>query len=779
VAENRSIYRVFFSSSPSLRLSRFRFSTSLAIFGRTSFRSDVLLALASAILCSFYLASIVRSGPAGDDFFRLQYRWISACDNQSWHQVLIRVVHASQKERGAVFPVSQAIAAAWLFLPGIVLAKILQLSLIAANFATFALVVARVTSSRSLALVAVSLTICAVELRKYHDPIIGTAFEMPLLVESMLLCLLLFILYQERKNIWLLLGAYAAYGCAVLSDQLAYSLIAIIGLFALKDGPQPRKMLAAIPFFLIACGSAIGVFLTHPAALASLNRDPSGLHSSWIYLRNALVQSIGAFPTSYRSLGSLIVVSDTAKSSAADTRFLKLPFPSRTEYLAPLLVALAAYFALVRRGWNLRALAADKKPLLILGLGMWVLPSLQLASSAVVSKLSLGEAVPAVYIQYFGVGATLAYFLGNGTRLSAGGSCRTSIASLVALTIFFVMYGNVRVNDFVINASDLVPAAITNLENAAKAGLFSRVVAGSVIVPDQSLPFANAQSGGVRAARYFLYGVARRRYRVASRRDVLPNGRFCRSEARGTCVPGGDDIWLLSNAYRTYPPSVTLARWYTTTNWAPQSIHAIRYIGFPNAAAAQADAHALSISASGMKRTIALAGGDSIVIDVYRQCGPTRVATIMNADSPELVWGHGFYPPEPVYRVPFVASAGLQYAPNQSWRFAGPQATLELRPGRCPMDLVDLKLAVFSSYPATLLASYVGKMHVLAVSETGTDFEIVARPHDGHGMIVRLSTNARRAYEIVPLPRSSSIGDWDIRMLVVESQLTARRAQKQ
>ncbi|WP_152052117.1 hypothetical protein [Tautonia marina] len=326
-------------------------------------------------------------------------------------------------------------------IPDVFFYKCYILLMILGNIALFATFVRSLTGDRGLACLACLGTICAMQVRPFHDPILSFFGLLQIVVALLLISLIaLDAALTGRGRGWLILGV-VAYFVAMLTYEVTYPLFVLHLLLIVYRRPGWRARLQdAMPFFQVV---GLCVFLSillrwlHPNA----KPEPGGNLPGYVHDMNLdaaeILTTLGRQAVSALPLSSFIEDSaglfGDVQGPAAFVRWV-----GQTEVMG------LGVLAMLACSLSLRQLHDGKEApsrraygfFLLFGLVLAVLPGLTTSVCMRYQELvTPGTGYVPVYIQYFGVGLVLASGIGYAvTRWSASGSRARRVARVVTAT---------------------------------------------------------------------------------------------------------------------------------------------------------------------------------------------------------------------------------------------------------------------------------------------------------------------------------------------------------
>ncbi len=390
-----------------------------AVSGR--WRALILGAGVLALAVAF-LSPMLKSGFCGDD--AINSLVMPTLDSGSW-SIVTRTISeqavAWATLQGRFFLLAYVAYGMFYLINGNVLVyKILVMALVLADIGLFGLLIKRLSGSVGAGMFGAAVVLLAMQMRAFHDPILGFSTLLQMSLLWILVSLLAFTTYlQTGKSRHLLLSA-AAYLLATLTYEVTLPLFLIHVIVAWLFPGRQRFGVAlrrSWPFVAIAAASVLGVILLRSVYGVSLggaggstympNADPLA------FLTTLAKQTAGAFPLSYHALDAF----STSAIHPSPGLFENLAVYARRYPVSTLAVltgfVLVVSAAIRRVGSDVRDDSHPARAGLIaaVGLALLVLPGTLISlSPRWQTELFWGISYLPVYISYFGV-ATLAVAL--------------------------------------------------------------------------------------------------------------------------------------------------------------------------------------------------------------------------------------------------------------------------------------------------------------------------------------------------------------------------------
>lgn len=726
--------------------------------------------LAGTFAIAIYLLPTIFAGLGKADFYR---NYLTSY-GQAMHVSSSAILDAASRDlvarRGGIFPLASLSLVPWLGRPSPHVLRALQFAAILINCATFAFVVARLSGSGALALLSLTCSGIALQLRIQDDPLVAPMFEAPLLVELALLAVWGSVshgLSSQRR--WICLAVAAALGAA-FTNELGYAACLVVASLFLILGASKLRLIAAviigvIPVFSIAVGYSTG---TPPQAIVrtvSALSDPRGA------IQLFAKRSLAALPTSYRVGDNLVV--EAVKPSDVDSRFVKFKPADSLGWLSALAFAILTIVSFVGLPENHDRLRY--RAVLVVGFGFWLVPIFLPVGELRAETRPMYAPYDGIYIQTFGIGLLIALALHAGMRRAIRLSWEGSFVAGTGLLVFFVAYGNVRTNAFVLSRIREADAMRTGLERAARGGLFAFVPTGSTIVVREIAGF-DAGTKGVRDIRFALYGLTGKRYATARSTVILPGGSLCASLEPHRCVPRRRDVFVVA-ASRTIAPfdTVTALRWQGSSDTGFETESGARFIHFTSPdtqiAALAREANRTQVS---VNLTTRLERFDTLT-SMKRRCGPVPARDAFIETTPTIEWSTGFYPPYPAEPMIVASRLPARTPHDNPWGYAGKTSHLVVHNVACHAGPIELTAQVATSEPATLDIRYLAVHRQYLTTQDGLPISLLL-PAAPQQIDITFETTSKPTHDLYYGGRFSDAATRDIRLLVNKPQLHAAAA---
>jgi hypothetical protein len=358
--------------------------------------------------------------------------------------------------------------------------KLATLLFVLSNIFVFGYFVYLTTSSKSAGLISALLPPLFFQLRFYHDPLLSYYFLMQVEFLLIVVSLIFFTWHLRNGRNSCLVGSLAAYALSMLVYEAFYGfwvMYGVIAYFHFGRGNFRKIATAVLPF--------VALFVLNTGLILVL-RAASVVHYEGIHLNLAfgewfvtfLKQLVAAVPLSYYAL---------TNAFSGTLEYARVYFAND----------LFVIFCLWSLAWGLTSLfcadagknnAPTLRPLLIMGLGFWVLPAPIVTLSAKYQKeLTWGLGYLPVYVSGFGL-MMLATFLimqaytgltGLGNRARFG--ILAGIGGIACL-VCLINYNNNRIVLRAYNYGEHYHRAL--IEHALAGGLMQAVPDGSHLICD-------------------------------------------------------------------------------------------------------------------------------------------------------------------------------------------------------------------------------------------------------------------------------------------------------
>ncbi len=634
----------------------------------------------------------------------------------------------------------------WWFVNDTLDVRALQLMLVSVNVATFSVLAGLICRSTNLGALTGVGTLLAMEFRKPHDAVLGHSQAMPLAIELVLLSLLAY----RRTNggsatKWFIISAVLqGVACSVHEIALVLALA-----FPVIDVCERRALLRGV---LIA-----GSCLTILALLGRYGHCTPDCGTIALNPHAALVQIIAAIPTTYRALGN--VVRDGIPAYGNDTRFQSIP---AIDLLGTITVSLLTIFSFV---WA-RAIGGERRrsvlALAIMGVAWMIAPTLVRARGQWTFGMPAGEAYTTVYAGYFGFGLVFASTLAlamSGRRRSPQ---RGFVAVLSSLLIMIVAYGNVRVNEKVINFE-----TVRLLSLADRFGVLTSIPANSYVSFDGPPPLPLDRTDSIKDFRVFFPSSRNHNYRFVTPR-ILKRWRSRKS------------FWTIRREYNGIAAGgLTFAegRRYPTDTLYSRSI---LFRPYDTRREADEEAKRFLHPIAGVAAKQLPSDARFLQEEIIRTCAPTALARIYSPDVPTLSYSEGFIAPSIYKRWLFWATNYLPASdsPEQDWRYAEQTAIIRVNRQGCVSKKLAFSTFIFSAAPGRVVIKAPGFRHTYDVTAAGLPINISIPPSAPRRFAISLMSSTPIAREDLGFPYVKAASRQYARLVVATARIAAEVSNK-
>jgi hypothetical protein len=705
----------------------------------------VAAALGFATL-ALYLLPTLHAGLSTDDAHRPYLFAFGRANGLGLWKTLLADAQYSDRELGGVFPLTVLASFIWLIVPSVLFVHLVALLMIALNVFTLSAVVAKLSRSNGVALLVVPFVALAVQLRLGSDAILGPLFMYQIFLEFVLIAILAILWYLKSGA---MLGRLLAAGCsaaAALSGPFGYVLIVVLAAIAIISAPFAwrRRFVVAV----IACIPLL-VLWTFASVRAPVT-EPAGVAPQMITPVDAGRRLIAALPITYRGSGN--IVGEAIKGSAADTRFDKIPYPSIVEWLAVLAIAASMFFgSMSPRGADRRSEAT----LLAIGTLLWLLPAFVLDVDH--PDVTAG----CYYLEAFGIGALGALAVASISERMHRRDSAYVVAACASLLAFFIAYGNVRANAFVIKRSQLADAPRALLSPALHAGLLQGVPRYATIFA-RGFHGLTAGTGDISDLRFALFAITNKLYETEDSSTSNANS-------------GGRKFLLEGAVDRLTLGSITLVRLAPARSGQPLANQGTRYARYlsPEARSRAIDKASMMTGQGERLSTIPFDVTD-LLSTTKRLCGLVPAREIFSAALPAVDWSRGFYPPYP--SIPFTASDSLPTRADKpfrnTWAYAGQSGNLVITNHDCRTAPLNFTARVYTVVPARVDVTFLNYHRTYLASQSGVDVDLEI-PSSPRVIDLRFTTSAPPGHDTYFSARYSDVRQYDIHMLVNDPQVYA------
>jgi hypothetical protein len=648
---------------------------------------------------------------------------------------------------GGIFPLTILTSLVWLIVPSVLFLHLVALLMIALNVITLSAVVLKLSRSNGAALLVVPSVALALQLRLGSDAIIGPLFTYETFLEFVLIAILAVLWYLKSGA---MLGRLLAAGCsaaAALSGPFGYVLFAILAAIAITSTSFAwrRRFVVAV----IACIPLLA-FWTFAGVRVPVS-EPHDVVSS--HTTTPLVvgrRLIATLPANYRGSGN--IVGEATKATNADTRFNKVPYPTFLEWLAVLSIATCVFIGSISPRGNARGLEPT----------LWSVCILLWSSPAFVFDIGR-PAVTAgcLYLGAFGIGAVGAIAIAKFSEHLHRRNSSYILAACASLLAYFIAYGNVRANAFVIGRSQLADAPRELLSPAVHAGILQAIPSGATILPTGFHGFT-AGTRDVTDIRFAIFALTDQLYETQNASDMNTDS-------------GGSEFFLEGAVDRQTRGSITLVHLARARTHTPLSDEAVRYARFVSTEArSRAIDRAALVMGQGEQLSTTPFESTDLLSATKRLCGPVSARNIFSAASPSVNWGRGFYPPYP--GIPLIAGASLPSRTvdrsKNPWAYAGRTGHVVITNSDCRKPALEFTARVYTVVPARVDVTFLGYHRTYMATQSGVDVALEIPPSP---RIVDLTftTSAPPGHDIYFAERYSDVRQYDIHMLVSAAQAQA------
>ncbi len=693
---------------------------------------------------ALYLLPTLHAGLSTADAHRPYLFAFGRANGLGIWKTLLADAQYSDRQLGGIFPLTILASLVWLIVPSVLFVHLVALLMIALNVFTLSAVVAKLSRSSGVALLAVPCVALALQLRLGSDAIIGPLFTYQIFFEFVLIAILTVLWYLESGA---MLGRLLAAGCsaaAALSGPFGYVLVAILAAIAITSPSFAwRRRFVVV---VIACIPLL-VFWTFAGVRVPVS-EPTGVAPRMMTPFDAGRRLIAALPITYRGSGN--IVGEAIKGSAADTRFDKIPYPSIVEWLAVLAIAACMFFGSVSpRG----AARRSESTLLTIGIILWLLPAF------IIEVDRPDVTAGCYYLGAFGIGAVAAFGVASISERMHRRNSAYVVAACVSLLAFFIAYGNVRANAFVIKRSQLADAPRDLLSPAIHAGLLKGVPRDATILT-RGFHGLTAGTGDVSDLRYALFALTKRLYETED-------------ASNSNATSGGKQFLLEGAVDRQTIGSITLVRLAPARSGLPLSDQGARYARYvsPEARSRAID-KATMMTGQGEQLSTTPFDITDLLSTTKRLCGLVPAREIFTAALPAVDWSRGFYPPYP--SIPFTASDSLPTRTDKpyrnTWAYAGQSGHLVITNHNCRTTPLDFTARVYTVVPARVDVTFLNYHRTYLATQSGVEVALEIPPSP-RVIDLRFTTSAPPGHDTYFAARYSDVRQYDIHMLVNDPQV--------
>jgi hypothetical protein len=455
--------------------------------------------LAGALgLAVYLLFPALKTGYIDDDVFNSLVPGVLQFHHLTFLQFTRRIL-GEIMVRGRFFPLAYLLTyGVFCSISNLLLYKSFIIATVILNLFLFHRFIRKTTGSDALAALSVLCTVCLVQFRIYHDPILSHNGLTQAVFAFVLLSLLALLKHLETpRPMWLGLSTLA-FGSSLLIYEISYPFFLLHIAIVWGRTHDIRKTIKTLLPAALVLGTLAGYLLF--LRFASENdQDANYLPNNdlFAYWRTLAKQLFAALPLSYflgdpSHLFSLKNIHWSALTLIA-------------AFSASFLLSLATLWSLFRSS---QSAAPGTQQLPLLGMLLWTLPAVLIALSPKYQhELCRGVGHLPVYIQYFGVGTILAWAI-LWTRRKLPWPRRLAVPVMIITSGVVAVVATITLDD-----NRRVAAAISrpwyyeraNLESALRAGLARTVPEGSSVIPLTD-PFWKVGLGSHFYSEYDRYG---------------------------------------------------------------------------------------------------------------------------------------------------------------------------------------------------------------------------------------------------------------------------------
>jgi hypothetical protein len=437
-----------------------------------------LLRLFALISAAYLLWVLLGTGYISDDAYNsmipgsLQQGQVALFD-RTWAEIVGWI-----KGAGRFYPLSFGYTyPMFYYVRSLATYKVISFCFVLASVGTFALFLSALAGSwvmGALALVAVPVFF---QFRAWHDPLLGFAFLLPLVMLYMGLAFYGFTRFLDsRRRGWFAL-AIVAYLAALMTYEVSYLLCVCFAFIAWeRTRSVKRAFWESFPFLALGGGFVVLAFALKSRLNPYYNNSYLGVAINWYFpkvYKTLLIQTYAALPFSY--------------FLRAKTRLTGFLFWWELAFFVPFLAALA---------YLLRRAASRLTPVFFFGFGgsLVLIPAVPLAVSSGYQEqlmgLGWGMGYLPVYLQYFGmflvfVGGYLALSRWIGERRRAQGGLAV-FAALLMTVMAVLNLGQNRVVAHEANRVFKYPRDV--LDSSLREGILADVPDGAILIRNGRFP---------------------------------------------------------------------------------------------------------------------------------------------------------------------------------------------------------------------------------------------------------------------------------------------------
>lgn len=428
-----------------------------------------------------YLLPVLRTGWLYDDAYHYTLRPEAEANGQSFWAYAVDSLQ-SFMSAGRFFPL-------WFFqglgvfyvVTDVLVYKALLLVLTSIASAAVWFLLRRLGMAAAPAAAVVVAATAFMQLRTYHDPILGFAGVMQFLVLEISVALILFLGWLAGRGRGWLVGSIAVFAVACLWYELAYAMSLLFVALALvsKHRAARSRLLGAAPFVTVAgVFGAVAVFLRRRAEAVFPGYEPS--LEPGVVLETFANQVGGALPGAY-----------ALSPGNADLRdpdlFVRAVSPSAL-LLAAAATVLVLGFLHLRRAPDGRSL--DWRSVVVIGAGFALLPAVPIAVAGKYQReLTAGVAYIPVFMEVFGIAMLLVLatelLRSSASRRRTGGFGTLAVAAVLALFVGAAAGYDRVLNNRTVDESVRLKALQEADERQFRRGLIAQTAEGSRFYVDR------------------------------------------------------------------------------------------------------------------------------------------------------------------------------------------------------------------------------------------------------------------------------------------------------
>jgi hypothetical protein len=363
------------------------------------------------------------------------------------------------------------------------------------------------------------------------------------------------------------------------------------------------------------------------------------------------------------------------------------------------------------------------------------------------------------YLGAFGIGAVGAVAVASISERMHRRNSAYVVAACASLLAFFIAYGNVRANAFVIKRSQLADAPRDLLSPAIHAGLLQGVPRDATIFT-RGFHGLTAGTGDVSDLRFALFALTKRLYETE---DV----------SKSIATSGGRPFLLEGAVDRQTIGSVTLIQLAPTRSGLLLSNQGTRYARYlsPGARSRAIDKAAM-MTGQGEQLSTNPFDVTDLLSTTKRLCGLVPAREIFTAALPAIDWSRGFFPPYP--SIPFTISEFLPTRADKpsrnTWAYAGQSGHLAITNRDCRTAPLDFTARVYTVVPARVDVTFLDYHRTYLATQSGVNVALELPPSP-RVIDLRFTTSAPPAHDTYFAARYSDVRQYDIHMLVNDPQV--------